>query len=289
MFISRFILSTVAALSLAIGASAQQPGQPDGTLVANGQTDDTYNLIKQQGYNYETPDRSRDHANAPFQHIQQAFDSKLGKPVFLFYIHATIDDDRGLPKINDRQRNEIKTDSKSPASMVAQQGETMTLKWKFQLPKDFKVSRKFTHIHQLKGLDNRDHTAEVGAPLITFTCYDKGNGRETLELRYDDRTNGQGQTTVAKAPLDEFRGEWVSVTETVTFGENGTYDVQISRVSDGKVLLKHHMDGVDLWRTACAGMRPKWGIYRYIGPNRSMQGDLRDEVLRFADFSINKN
>ena len=44
----------------------------------------------------------------------------------------------------------------------------------------------------------------------------------------------------------------------------------------------------DMWRTDCAGLRPKWGIYRYIGEDRSMENLLRDEELRFADFSILK-
>lgn len=281
-------ITLIATVAIATAAMAQTDPQPIGSLAADGNTPDTYSLIRRQGYNYETPDRSRDHATAPFQHIRQAYDQQLGKPVFVFYIHAAIDDDRGKANISDRQRNELKTDAKSPSQLVAQQGETMTLQWKFKLPKGFTTTKKFTHIHQLKGLDNSDHTAQVGAPLITFTCYNKGNGRETLELRYDDRTTGQGQQTVARAPLDEFKNEWVSVSERVKFGADGAYEVDIRRVSDGKLLLHHKMTGVDLWRTDCAGMRPKWGIYRYLGPNRSMQSLLRDEELRFADFDIRK-
>ena len=32
-----------------------------------------------------------------------------------------------------------------------------------------------------------------------------------------------------------------------------------------------------MWRTDCTGLRPKWGIYRYLGENRSWQDRLRDE------------
>lgn len=280
-------ITLIATVAMAATAMAQTT-PPAGLLTADGNTDATYSLIRHQGYNYETPDRSRGHAAAPFQHIQQAYDEQLGKPVFVFFIHAAIDDDRGKANITDRQRNELKTDAKSPAQLVAQEGETMTLEWKFKLPKGFTTTKKFTHVHQLKGLDNSDHTAEVATPLITFTCYNKGNGRETLEVRYDDRTARQGQQTVAKAPLDEFKNEWVSVSERVKFGPSGTYEVTIRRVSDGKLLLHHKMADIDLWRTATTGMRPKWGIYRYIGTNRSMQSQLRDEVLRFADFAIGK-
>ena len=45
---------------------------------------------------------------------------------------------------------------------------------------------------------------------------------------------------------------------------------------------------MDMWRTDCIGLRPKWGIYRYLGEERSLQNQLRDEEIRFADFSIQK-
>ena len=35
---------------------------------------------------------------------------------------------------------------------------------------------------------------------------------------------------------------------------------------------------MDMWRTDCTGLRPKWGIYRYLGENRSWQDRLRDAV-----------
>lgn len=59
------------------------------------------------------------------------------------------------------------------------------------------------------------------------------------------------------------------------------------RVKDGKVLLKLDPQKMDR-RTDCTGLRPKWGIYRYLGENRSWQDQLRDEEIRFADFSIKK-
>ena len=43
-----------------------------------------------------------------------------------------------------------------------------------------------------------------------------------------------------------------------------------------------------MWRTSSAGLRPKWGIYRFIGEDRAWQNQLRDEQLLFADFSIVK-
>ena len=46
---------------------------------------------------------------------------------------------------------------------------------------------------------------------------------------------------------------------------------------------------MDMWRTGARGLRPKWGIYRYIGKNRELESSLRDEELRFADFEITKH
>ena len=276
------LLTTLLALLLPALALAQ-----DGRLVGDGNSAGTYRLIRQSGYNHECPDSSRQHATEHFQHIQQVNDEQLGKPVFVFYIHAGIDDDRGIKKTTDRQRNEIKTDGKSPKSMVAQEGETLVMKWKFKLPKGFKTTSKFSHIHQLKGLDNKQGTASVGAPLMTLTCYTQSNGKQVLRLRYDDR-NANGTETLDKTPLDPFLDEWVEAEETATFGAKGKYAITLKRVRDGKVLFEYSNDSLDMWRTGSTGLRPKWGIYRYIGKNREWQSQLRDEEIRFADFSIEK-
>lgn len=260
----------------------------DGRLIADGNSDATYRLIRASGYNHEAPDSSRSHASKHFQHITQTMDKELGKPVFVFHIHANIDDDRGKAGITDRQRNEIKTDGKSPRNMVGQEGETITMRWKFKLPKGFITTKKFSHIHQLKGIDNKQGTAAVGAPLITLTCYSKGNkGMQVLRLRYDNR-NADGSVTLVETDLAPLLGQWVEVEETATFGEKGSYSVVIRKVKGGGELFSYRNDNLDMWRTGCTGIRPKWGIYRYLGNNREWASQLRDEQLLFADFSIEK-
>lgn len=275
-------------MSAALAVRAQQTA---GFLVADGNSADTYSLIRSCGYEEEVPDNSRDHASAPFRHITQQHDAILGKPVFVFHIHAAIDDDRGQANVNDRQRNEIKTGPKSPASLIAQEGETLTMKWKFKLPAGMKTTSKFTHIHQLKGIDNSAGTADVSLPLMTFTCYTSGN-RQVLRLRYEDRTarNGADQhtTTLKETDLSPFLGEWVEAEEVARFGANGTYRIVIRRIRDGKELFSYSNANLDMWRSSSAGLRPKWGIYRYIGEDRAWQDQLRDEQLLFADFSIVK-
>lgn len=258
-----------------------------GNLIADGDNANTYRLIEACGFNHEAPDSSRQHADKHFQHIQQTYDKALKKNVFSFYIHADIDDDRGKANINDRQRNEIKTDGKSPAQLVGQEGETMVFKWKMLLPKGFQTTNKFCHLHQLKGIDNKAGNADVGQPLMTLAAYSNSKGGQQLRVRYHNRADGQS-SNLAKCNLADLLGNWVEITETCKFGPNGSYAVEVKRINDGKVLLDFSEDNIDMWRTDCTGMRPKWGIYRSLGRNRELQSQLRDEEVRFADFTITK-
>ncbi|MCQ2135364.1 MAG: hypothetical protein MJY67_00460 [Bacteroidales bacterium] len=257
-------------------------------LVADGNDSGTYDLIHACGYEYETPDNSGAHSSAPVRHITQSYDSSLGKYVFNFILHIQNDDDRGLANVKDRQRNEIKTDAKSPATMVAQKGETLRMKWKFRLPEGMKTTSNFAHVHQLKGIDNAAGTADVSQPLVTYTARSK-NGGQVLQVIYVYPSEAnKSNEYLAECNLADFLGQWVEVCETVTFDTPGSYSTVITRISDQKVLVK--IDGVkkDLWRTGTTGLRPKWGLYRYFGDSRSLASSLRDETLNFADFSIEK-
>lgn len=164
----------------------------------------------------------------------------------------------------------------------------MVFRWKFCLPTGFQTTAKFSHLHQLKGIDNSSGTADVGSPLITLTAYSNSGskGGQQLRVRYDKR--GGSTTTLASTDLAGFLGNWVEVEEKACFGENGSYEVVITRIKDGKVLLEFSSEKMDMWRTDCTGLRPKWGIYRYLGEDRTWQDQLRDEEIRFADFSIKK-
>lgn len=181
--------------------------QGAGTLVADGGDEATYELITAQGYNQEAPDASGAHAAAPFRHIRQSFDEELRRWVFDFHIHVENDDDRGNPQKTDRQRNEIKTDGHSPASMVAQQGETLEMRWKFRLPEGMLTTAKFCHVHQLKGIDNREGTAYVSLPLITFTPRTLSNGKRQFQVIYvSPAEEGAANNYLARAELDDFLG-----------------------------------------------------------------------------------
>lgn len=271
-----------------------EPSDPEsplaeGELRADGNTAGTYALMTSCGYNYETPDTSGAHAEAPFQHIRQSYDEALGKYVFDFYIHVENDDDRGKPNITDRQRNEIKTDAKSPESMVARQGEELVLRWKFRLPEGMQTTKNFCHVHQIKGIDNSEASADVANPLITFTARTLSNGKQELQVIYVGPTSAAtGNVYLARVPLSDFLGEWVEVEEHVVCDTKGSYKVTVRRISDGKELISVSESSLDLWRDGATGMRPKWGIYRSIGSNGSLKSELRDEILHFADFSVGK-
>ena len=261
----------------------------EGMLVADGKDETTYELILSSGYNYETPDQSGNHASEPFRHIRQSYDNELKKWVFDFILHIQNDDDRGISNVTDRQRNEIKTDSKSPSSMVAAEGETLRMTWKFRLPEGMQTTTNFSHIHQLKGIDNKEGTADVGLPLITFTARTLSNGKQQLQVIHTAPVEqDNAKTYLAKVDLSGFLGQWVEVTETVTFASDGRYELVIRRMSDNSELIKVSPVSLPMWRTGTTGLRPKWGLYRWFGENRSGASQLRDECLKFADFYIEK-
>lgn len=256
-----------------------------GTLVADGDDEGTYSLITGKGYGYETPDA--DHSPS-VRHIRQVYDNDLARYVFAFDLHIDTDTDKGADE--DRQRNEIKTYDASPASMVAQEGETITMSWYFKLPEGMQTTAAFSHVHQLKGLDNSGGTADVGNPLITFTCRSVSGGQQFQVL--NTLPSSQGSTVVHLKDVDlaDFLGHWVRVTETaVCSGSTGKYSVEIVRLGDGKTLVSLDEVSAWLWRDGTEGIRPKWGLYRKYGESGVRAGcGLRDETLLFSDFTVGK-
>lgn len=233
---------------------------------------DTYELINSilaPGYNViETPDCAHPEFG---RHIDEVMDEELGIYVFRFHIHVTPDNDRCINY--DRQRCEIKTYDKSPDNLKAVEGETVEYSWKFKLDSAFQPSTSFTHIHQLKAVGG----SEESMPLITLTP--RKSSTNSLQIRYAKNTS---QTTIKQVPLAPFLGEWLEVKEKVLYGEEGTYELQIKRVSDGEILLDYINPSIRMWKTGANFIRPKWGIYRSL----NVPSDLRDEIVLFASFSI---
>lgn len=254
-----------------------------GSLVADGDDEGTYALINGKGYGIEAPDDDHDPS---VRHIRQAVDATLGRPVFRFDIHIGTDLNKGEDV--DRQRNEIKTDNGSPSSMVAQEGQTLENTWLFKLPAGMQTTSEFTHVHQIKGIDNALGTADISKPNITFTCRTKGEDQK-FQVIYVAPTSEEGVLTyLADVDLADFLGEWVEVTESmVCSAPDGSYSVTIKRLRDDATLVSVSQGGLKMWRSGAVGMRPKWGIYRSFGADHSLAGQLRDETLSFADFYVN--
>ena len=242
-------------------------------LEANG-LGNTYELINSilaPGYNaVEVPDCN--HVNFG-RHIDEVFDTVLNKNVFRFTIHATPDNDRCANF--DRQRNEIKTYNQSPDSLKAVRFEKVMYKWKFKLDAAFQPSSSFTHIHQIKAVGG----PEESMPLFTLTAR-KGNP-DKLELRY---ASALVQFTLQQMDLAPFKGEWVSVEETILYDEVGlgTYTIVMTKVHGGNILFQYTNNAIRTWKTNASFLRPKWGIYRSLNDC----SNLRDEALLFADFYI---
>lgn len=239
------------------------------------------NILAPGATSMETPDQCTSHP-AFGRHIAEVWDATLNQFVFEFYIHVpptttvtatTADNDRCVAF--DRQRVEIKTYEASPDSLKGTLGETVSYKWRFRLPIGFLPSPNFTHIHQIKAVGGDDDS-----PLFTLTPRYSSSGN-TLQLIYvKDSTSGT--TTYTTAPLTNFLGVWVEVTERILIGTNGTYSVNVTRVSDGATLLNYNNSNIQTIRSSNTFIRPKWGIYRSL----TSPTYLRDDSLRIASISI---
>jgi hypothetical protein len=210
-------------------------------------------------------------AHADFgRHIAEVWDADLKKNVFEFYAHVTPDNDRC--ENFDRQRVEIKTYGPSPENLKGTLNETITYQWKFKLPSGFQPSTNFTHLHQIKAVGGSE-----GMPIFTLTA--KKGKINKMNLVHDNLT------IVASANLSEFENEWVEITEVIKVGANGTYSIAIKRIKDGTEILSYSNANLMTIRPDNKFIRPKWGIYRSL----KKAEDLRDEAVRFADFSITED
>lgn len=241
------------------------------TLSADG-PGNTYELINSvlaPGYDVtETPDCVH---NGFGRHIEEVWDAQLNKYVFKFHIHVSPDNDRCIKF--DRQRNEIKTYNQSPDNLIGTYGETVIYKWKFKLDAGFQPSNKFTHIHQIKAYGGPHESIPV------FSLIPRGGSNPKLQVMHSDSLVSN---EVASASLSSFKGNWVEVTETITYAENGKYAITIKKISDNATLINYSSNNIRTWRDNADGIRPKWGIYRSL----LSQEQLRDEEVLFADFSI---
>jgi hypothetical protein len=230
-----------------------------------------YSCITKKGYGYEVPDCVHDTI-----HIAEHWNTFLRKPVFEFLSHRDIDNDRCINF--DRQRTEIKTYGGSPDYMVAFYGETMTFRWKFLLDSAYQPSPNFCHIHQIKAGDGPDSDS----PLMTISPRYNSAG-DKLQIIFTAPSTGE-TTYLSQTPLEQFKGVWVDATEKIYFANEGTYTLTLRRVMDDSLLLNYTNANVAMWRDSSTYIRPKYGIYRSL----NSISYLRDETVKFADFSLYK-
>jgi hypothetical protein len=265
---ARFVITAVFLLLLIF----KSPLQAQVTLSATG-SGTAYDLIDSKGFGNENPD-CKHPSFGP--HVTQAFDNTLGKYVFVFHSHATLDDDRCTNE--DRTRMEIKGGDGSPADMQHTQGQTAYYRWKFKLDAGFIPSSRFTHIFQIKAINGDD-----GAPLITITP--RAGNPQKIQIIHSSGEGSGSLGTVKEADLAPFKGNWVEayVKYKSSDGSAGTFEITLTRISDGAVLLSYSNSSIDMWRDGSSYNRPKWGVYR------GKDDVLRDEQVRFNDFCITES
>jgi len=252
-------------LVVLLGSEASDPTY----LRANGDSANTYKLLKKVlgGEAYEVPD-----CGHPGPHITQHYDAELGTPVFNFTLHVNSDNDRCRPKIKDRQRNEIKADKNSPQNLKCTNGQRVSYSWDVRLDAQFRPSKEFTHIFQIKAVGGNDKM-----PFITITPK-LSNGRKMLQILHSRQ--GEAQKNVAEVDLSEFAGRWVHVTVDYTCEVGGSIHIRMKQSE--QQIMTYDEDNIDLWRSDNSFLRPKWGFYRSLID----KGNLRDENVYFNNFCI---
>jgi hypothetical protein len=228
----------------------------------------------------EAPDNMKLGNHSSFgRHIAEVWDADLKENVFEYYAHinyinedkTTTTDNEPVGDVAQKQRVEIKTYEGSPDNLKGIIGETITYQWKFRLPSGFQPSTNFTHLHQIKAVGG---TQDM--PIFTLSAK-KGKVNQFNVVH-------NNTTIVASMNLSELEDVWVEITEVIKVGANGTYSILIKRIKDGKELLSYSNPNLETIRPDNTFIRPKWGIYRSL----KKVEDLKEEKVRFADFSISE-
>jgi hypothetical protein len=230
---------------------------------------DAYELIESVfgAGSVESPDA--DHA-PPVRHVMEEVDGEVGAH-FVFAIHRDQDLDRGRV---DRQRMEIKVFDKSDAALLARNGSEFSYAWRVKLGAGMTVSKKATHLFQLKAVGGDDQM-----PIVTLTGAKRPHG-DRLELRH---TKGDPSMTVlADTDWSTLRDEWLDISCRARFGHHGTLSFTVTR-PNGVAVIAHTEHDVDLWRDG-EFVRPKWGIYRGLDDAAALRPD--EERVGLANIAV---
>jgi hypothetical protein len=249
-----------------------------------------HSYMRKWGWDYSEHPNSSAKDDKDGIHCEVEYDNDLGQYVFKFTIHANaqvLDGDRG--KLEDRQRNEMKSQT-TPTwyKMNGNWDEWQRLAWKFRIPKGFRPSTSFCHIHQLKAQEGNN-----GSPLITITprCNSDGSNRRVQVIHTGDVKSSSKGTIIDNLPLSDFEDQWVQVETEMHYTHHGTFKIKMTRISDGKVLTNKSFSDIDLWRKGATSIRNKFGLYRSYGRKMTDADDrptngIKDETLKLADFYV---
>ena len=224
------------------------------------------------------PDDSVLHSNCSEDgfggHYNEIIDEELDTTVSQFQIHKTADN-KACENFGTKF-NEYESAADVPKNLLGEQGETITYTWKFKFDTNFSVQQNIIDIHQLKAVGG----SEADVPLFTLTATRKGRF-ESLELRYAEM---KSQTIVETIDITNLKGQWIEVTEIITYNEIGAYDINIRTINDDKTILDYNDDAIRTWKTDADFIRPKWGIFK-----ETTNINTTEKSIFFSDFNIKEN
>ncbi|MCV2401268.1 hypothetical protein OFY17_00075 [Marinomonas sp. C2222] len=241
---------------------------------------EAYDLIRQFAgpKPIESPDLySGNHTGV--KHIFERTDDIVGHH-FVFTIHKHEDKDRNkFTQFSDRQRNEIKAYSGSKDDLKGFESETLSYSWKFKVGEGMSVSKNFTHLFQLKSVDDG-----IGTPILTVSAALK-KGQENLFLSH---AAVKKTTFLASYPWNDVHNKWLQANCKVTYGNQGKLNFSLAELETGKEVFSYQSDNIDMWRGTKSDhfVRPKWGIYRSLKSKHMLRD--QEEQVSFADFIVTK-
>lgn len=210
-------------------------------------------------------------------HLTIENDNEVGDH-FVFTLHLEEDGDRDIPLAQtDRQRSEIKTYSLSDQQLTCQQGESMSLYWRFKA-QDIGLTYSFTHLFQMKGIG--DH------PLLTFTARRVSNNKNSLRILH-----GEQDAILGELDWEQIKERWIQSTVEFSCQEKGFLTITLTDLDTNEVLLSLEKQELDMWANDSEQLGFKFGFYRRVKQNasdttfREGLNSLIDEV-RFSDIRI---
>ena len=193
-----------------------------------------------------------------------------------------------------KERVEIKVHpSNGDESLKGRKGCVMRYSWKFRTLYNMRLSRKFTHLFQIKNVGGNS------SPLVTLTARKVNKGTmPVLQLdnirKNTDASVPAKRATLVTKPWSDIRGKWLRVdveTKIEKYDEGGWLKVNMNKIDkSGKIIgnVFSYSGPAELWRENNTMSRPKWGIYRQAKHPSINAGELNDAWVYFTDFCIEK-